>query len=296
MPKVFQQTFQIRHYECDAYGHLNNANYLRYMQEAAFNASADVGYDLARYRNLGSFWLIRYTDIEYLRPVTYGERIVVETWVEDFRRVRSIRAYNFRVDGVNEVAARAYTDWVYLDRQSMQPKTIPEEMVMAFSPNGGLDDPSPRRKFHPLQTPQEGVYYDHRRVEWRDLDAEGHVNNAVYLSFIEESGIQVAKAYGWSLNRLKIEGVGILARRHQIDYRLPALLGDELRVGTWISDMGSSVVQRNYVIIRTSDEKVLARVSSKYVWVNLNRGKPVRIPAEMREDFIDNYVPDSASL
>jgi acyl-CoA thioester hydrolase len=86
-----------------------------------------------------------------------------------------------------------------------------------------------------------------------------------------------------------------LARRHQIDYRLPAFLGDELKVGTWISEMGRSTAIRNYVIIRPEDERVLARVSSKYVWINLDSGKPVRIPAEMREDFRENIALEAQS-
>jgi acyl-CoA thioester hydrolase len=295
MPKVFQQSFQVRHYECDAYGHLNNANYLRYMQEAAFNASANVGYDFARYRELGSHWLVRYSDIEYLYPLQYGDQIIVDTWVEDFHRVRSIRAYKFRVDGVDKVAAKAYTDWVYLDSKTLRPISIPDRMIRAFSSDGRIDHTSPRRNFHLPTTPSEGVHYSHRSVEWRDLDAEGHVNNAVFLSYIEESGVQVAGVYGWSLERLKGEDIGILARRHQIDYRLPAFLGDELKVGTWISEMGRSTAIRNYVIIRPEDERVLARVSSKYVWINLDSGKPVRIPAEMREDFRENIALEAQS-
>ena len=53
MPLTHTRTFRVRHYECDAYGHLNNANYLRYMQETAFDASAAAGYDLERYNKLG---------------------------------------------------------------------------------------------------------------------------------------------------------------------------------------------------------------------------------------------------
>ena len=45
MPKIYERNFRIRFYECDAYGHVNHANYLRFMQEAAIEASADVGYD-----------------------------------------------------------------------------------------------------------------------------------------------------------------------------------------------------------------------------------------------------------
>jgi acyl-CoA thioester hydrolase len=75
MPLTHVRTFRVRHYECDAYGHLNYANYLRYMQEAAFDATAAAGYDLARYEAMGRRWLVRETDIEYLRPLRYGDSV-----------------------------------------------------------------------------------------------------------------------------------------------------------------------------------------------------------------------------
>ena len=66
------------------------------MQEAAFDASAAASYDFRRYREMGRAWLVRETDIIYLRPLAYGDSVVVKTWVLDFRRVRSRRAYELR--------------------------------------------------------------------------------------------------------------------------------------------------------------------------------------------------------
>ena len=54
MPLTNTTKFRVRYVECDAYGHVNNANYLRYMQEAAFAASAAVGYDVRRYDEIGN--------------------------------------------------------------------------------------------------------------------------------------------------------------------------------------------------------------------------------------------------
>src|SRR5690606_30982183 len=93
MPFTYSRTFRVRYYECDAYGHLNNANYLRYMQETAFDASAAAGYGLQAYEALGHFWLIRETDIEYRRPLRYDDTVTVTTWVANFRRARSQRVY-----------------------------------------------------------------------------------------------------------------------------------------------------------------------------------------------------------
>ena len=94
MMPVHERTFRVRHYECDMYGHVNHANYLRYMQEAAFDASAAVGYSLDTYQAMGRYWLIRDTDIEYLLPLRFGDTVRVKTWVVDFRRVRSRRAFS----------------------------------------------------------------------------------------------------------------------------------------------------------------------------------------------------------
>ena len=92
MPHTHESTFRVRHYECDAYGHVNNANYLRYTQEAAFEASAAAGYDVARYQGLNRIWYVRGSDITFLRPMAYGDiGEHVKTWVSDFRRIHCHR-------------------------------------------------------------------------------------------------------------------------------------------------------------------------------------------------------------
>src|SRR5512142_1511669 len=106
MPLTHTRSFRVRHYECDAYGHLNNTNYLRYMQETAFDASAAAGYDLDRYEQMERLWLIRESEVEFLRPLQYNDIIEVKTWVADFRRVISRRCYEFRLQSSGELAAR----------------------------------------------------------------------------------------------------------------------------------------------------------------------------------------------
>ncbi|MCS6909426.1 MAG: acyl-CoA thioesterase [Anaerolineales bacterium] len=71
MPLTFTRKFRVCYSELDAYGHVNNAVYLRCMQETALDASA-ARYDLDRYRALNRAWLIHETDIEYLHPLKSG--------------------------------------------------------------------------------------------------------------------------------------------------------------------------------------------------------------------------------
>lgn len=147
MTAVHEREFRVRFYECDAYGHVNHANYLRYMQEAAFDASAAVGYDFDSYAALGCHWLIMQSGISYLRPLRFGDSLTIRTWVSDFRRATSRRLYEFRISGSDDLIAEAYSDWIFVDDESTRPTRIPPEMVTAFTPPGGLQSGTVRVPF-----------------------------------------------------------------------------------------------------------------------------------------------------
>jgi acyl-CoA thioester hydrolase len=288
--RFYERAFRVRHYECDAYGHVNHANYVRYMQETAFDASSAVGYDLARYRAMGHQWLIRETDITYRKPLLYGDTVIVKTWVADFRRVRSRRRYELRLQGSGDIVASASTEWVFLNSETLRPASIPPEMVAAFRHEAVVA--GERREPFPEPPPAPpGIFRMRRRVEWRDIDEAQHVNNANYLAYIEECNGQVAVAHNWSLSRLLSIGLGIVARRYRIEYLEPAVMDDELEVTTFVADAKRSTAARHYEIIRARDRKVLARAYVLWVFVDLASGRPCRIPVEFYDDFRDNIAP-----
>ena len=297
MPAIFNRTFRVRSYETDSYGHVNQVNYLRYMQEAAIDASADVGYDEAQYRQLGTLWLIRETEIEYFHALKFGDSVAITTWVGDFRRVRSRRFYEMHLAGSGELVAKASTDWVYLDRASQRPVAVPNEMITAFAPEGldGLTPGERRDKFPEPPPPPPGAYTMRRRVEWRDVDSAEHVNNAVYLSYMEESAIEQSASIDWPMTRMRDEGFGMIARRHLFDYRHQAVLGDELDVTTYLSEPRRSSIIRNFIVARPNGE-IVARSRSLYICVNLEKNTPMRIPQHVMDDFADVVAapPDKA--
>jgi acyl-CoA thioester hydrolase len=263
------------------------------MQEAAFDASAAVGYDLERYRAMGRLWLVRETDITYLRPLRYGDTVIIKTWVADFRRVRSRRMYELRVAGNNEVAATAATDWVFLDQETLQPVRIPAEMAAVFLPETGMQDDGfandvRRQPFPQAPPPPPGTFRLRHSVEWRDIDPAGHVNNANYLAYIEECNTQVAAAHGWPMTRIMEYGFGIVARRYRIEYREPALIGDELEIATYISEVKRATAVRHYTVKRVADDVSLARAHVQWAWIDLETGRPRRIPPEFMADFGPN--------
>lgn len=286
-------TLPVRYDECDMYGHVNHATYLRYMQETAFAASAAVGYDAARYEAMDRAWLVRESDVHYLSPLRYGDKVDIKTWVLDFRRVRSRRAYEMRRHGSAEPVARAVTDWIFIDRATQRPVSIPSAVAAAYLPDGAPQDAPPREHFPQSPSPPPGVYRHHRRVQWSDVDPTQHVNNAVYLSYLEDCAIRDAVSRGWPISRmLKEGGFAIVARRYRIEYRAQALLDDELEVATWISDVKRATAVRHYTIRRAADEALLTRAWALWVWVDLETGRPTRIPENFISDFAPNVVPN----
>ena len=102
MPAIHTEAFQVRHYECDAYGHMNNAVYLRYMQEAGIKAAAAAGFNPEWHHTNGRTWLPRRIEIEYLQALKAGDPVVIKTWVSGFRRVFCRREYEFYRGGEDQ--------------------------------------------------------------------------------------------------------------------------------------------------------------------------------------------------
>ena len=282
MPHSFTTPFAIRHDECDAYGHLNNAVYLRYMQEAAFRASADAGLGQAEYEAMGHFWLIRETEIEYLQPLRGGETIHITTWNEGFRRTMARRHYVFRRAGEDQPAARAWTDWVFLNRTSGRPATILPGIHAAYFPEAGRAPGFARTPFPEIPPAPAGVFKLTRRVEWRDIDELQHLNNAAYLSYVEDCAVQLAEHFGWSFEQWTGLGQAFVARKHHIQYLRPVLLKDLLDIRTWLFNVRRTSATRYYALQRTVDGELLAQVATLWALIDLQSGRPTRFPPDFQ--------------
>ena len=80
-------------------------------------------------------------------------------------------------------------------------------------------------------------------------------------------------------------------RRHRVEYREQAFLGDELEVATYVYNMRRASASRVYTITRVSDGALVARADVYYAWVNLKTGLPTRMPA----DFVADFGPNTAA-
>jgi acyl-CoA thioester hydrolase len=118
------------------------------------------------------------------------------------------------------------------------------------------------------------------RVRHYEMDSLGHVNNAVYLHYVEEAAIEHARALGFDETRWRDLGGAWVVRRHEVDFRLPAVAGDELDVMTRIIAVERVQATRRTTIERACDRAIVAEAFTFWVWVGLD-GRPKRLPAEI---------------
>ena len=78
-------------------------------------------------------WVVREHRIEYLLPAFVGEEVEVKTWVENIRRVRSLRKYEFVRKSDNKLLVKGETDWVFVDTKTGRPLPIPERVSQIFN-------------------------------------------------------------------------------------------------------------------------------------------------------------------
>ncbi len=289
MGPLFSREFQVRYTEMDSYGHVNNAAYLRWMQEAAFEASTAPDFPPERWAELGRAWYIRDTEIEYLRPISYPDRFTLDTWLSARGSAWVRREYVFR-RGV-EVLARAFSIWVLIDLKTGGPTVIDAAML---APLGGLEAVplGPRPRFAEPPPPPIQPFTSRRVVDFRDMDAAGHVNNASYIAYIGECAWDVSAHFGWPAERMHTAGFAVFARRHRISYLQSAYHGDALTLTTYGYDLKRVMATRHFRIERQtpSGAELVARANSLYVWVTYPGGQPLRTPPEYLEALRPNLA------
>ncbi|MGE5656059.1 MAG: acyl-CoA thioesterase [Actinomycetota bacterium] len=128
----FTAQLRVRHYEMDALGHVNNAVYQHYLEQAAIEHLEHLGFTLDRYREMGGLFVMRRIEIDYLRPAAAGDRLEVTTWLQEMRGPRAIRHYEIRKSGKDELLVTAKALWVWVDVTTMRPKAIPKLLLETF--------------------------------------------------------------------------------------------------------------------------------------------------------------------
>jgi acyl-CoA thioester hydrolase len=118
------------------------------------------------------------------------------------------------------------------------------------------------------------------QVRFSDTDALGHVNNAVYLSYLESGRVDYLREL---LGAKKIEDLGVIIARVEIDYKSPAFHHETLRVGCRVEEIGGSSIRMDYRIEDKATGRLVALAKSVLVAYDYAAARVVRVREEWRE-------------
>lgn len=121
-----------------------------------------------------------------------------------------------------------------------------------------------------------------------DIDGLDHTNNAVYVQWCERIGWAHSEALGLTLADYRRLDRAMAIHRGEYDYLAPALLGDELLLGTWLKPGdGKLRMERCFQLLRPRDGATLMRGRWDLVCIEISSGRARRMPPE----FTAAYLP-----
>jgi acyl-CoA thioester hydrolase len=130
VPRIFHKPLVVGPESIDAVGHVNNREYLRWMEEIAVEHSTAQGWPMERYFAERTAWVASSHFIEYLRPALEREAIDVYTWISRWSERDCLRRY--AVLRQRKLLARGETVWTFVDLDSGRARAIPTPVLDAF--------------------------------------------------------------------------------------------------------------------------------------------------------------------
>jgi acyl-CoA thioester hydrolase len=127
----------------------------------------------------------------------------------------------------------------------------------------------------------DGFTHVHReRVRFRDCDAFGHVNNAVYLTYLEQARMSFLERLGLGTS---VADLTIILARAEIDFRSQVSLGDEVEIGVRTARLGTKSFTLAYEL--RVEGRVVAEASTVLVGYDYERDESIVLPGAWREAF-----------
>jgi acyl-ACP thioesterase len=197
---------------------------LRLAQDLAWHHSATRGFGRAWYAERGLAWLVRAAEAAVLAPIEVGSEIVGTTQVVGWRRVWARRRTDFR-DTAGRLVAWTHIDWILLDGRGL-PTRIPTDFDAVF---GAPAVPFGLARV-PLGESPAGARHVSFTVRPQELDPMNHVNNAVYVDWLDEGVIAAGDA----------PATRAMPRLARLEYAAPAAAGSRVFADVWPAQHGWS--------------------------------------------------------
>ncbi|RYZ92440.1 MAG: acyl-CoA thioesterase [Moraxellaceae bacterium] len=122
-------------------------------------------------------------------------------------------------------------------------------------------------------------------VENQHLDDFGHVNNVIYLQWMQDVAWAHSTRLGLDLAAYQALDTAMVARQHQLTYLAACRLGDSLILSTWLTQNDGFNLHRQYRLIHELDQKVVFEAQTHWVCIRLSTGQPIRMPPRFKQAY-----------
>ena len=126
---------KVRSYECDSYGHVNNANYLNYLEFARYELLKDVGFDYPAMVKAGYGVYVARVEIDYKRPAITDDELLIKSWPVKKGAVSGAIAQ--QIWRGEDLLIDAKVTWAFVDSRGMPTKIPPEWDMPGLKPQTG---------------------------------------------------------------------------------------------------------------------------------------------------------------
>lgn len=121
----------------DLMGHANNCEYLKWMEQAAWDHCDSIGMGFKNWLKLGYGWVVHHTELDYLAPAFEGDELIVATWVSHSDEKLSItRQYQILRKHDGKTLLRGSNRWICVSLKTQKPCRMPEEFKQSFKAIG----------------------------------------------------------------------------------------------------------------------------------------------------------------
>lgn len=126
-------------------------------------------------------------------------------------------------------------------------------------------------------------------VQPSDIDGLGHVNNVVYVRWVQDVAVAHWRAAATPEQQANIAWVVV---RHEIDYKHATKLADEIVARTWVGAATAHTFERHTEILRARDGRLLAKARTLWCPIDMRTGRPISVGDDIRQHFSVQPPPD----
>lgn len=260
---------RVRVYECDSLGHVNNAWYLAYLQQATVEIWPEAACSL---------WELRRLAVEYLAPARLGDELEVAAWSSGGEAGLPVCGYEIRRRGDGQVIVRAQVTWAC-------PASNREPAGPAFQWAAGL--PMDRAPVKPVRLGPDRLgahsYLWQHTVRQYELDAAGRVNPVEVLRWLEEAKFVACATAGWPVARILGAGTVIVQIRHDGEFYAPLHAGERVEIVSRVYEVGRVKGTWRQEVYRDGEMVALDYASGAFLDLT---GRPSPPPPAMLEALI----------